>query len=294
MEDETPQVDNEKPQDPILVADIPDLHITQLSPFGPFDLNDYIASPNDEENISFFAELEGGAALIDGMICTTDGDISGIPAKGTSGTYKVNVYAENSTGNPLAASFTLVIHESLKAIQTDEFTLKKEKVWEALKEGLDIPEVGDITNRPITINDIRYIMEKITPLIIWNVFDVNAPSEKTILQIEGLNEHYNIYDCGSCLVGTPKELYSTERTTKDQYDMAKSLAREAHNRDWTVEFAGLEKPIRIAWTEIKLRDHITGKQTNIIDHTASEKDIGVYEKIVETIINKENPAQNQS
>src|ERR1700733_10007632 len=75
---------------PVLINPIPAQVINEQGAYGPFDLNAYI-HPADEAAArpNFRAELRNGDALPKGLICTTDGIVTGIPAKGTQGTYEV-------------------------------------------------------------------------------------------------------------------------------------------------------------------------------------------------------------
>jgi hypothetical protein len=70
---------------PQLLKAIPVQVINEQAAYGPFNLRDYFSS---DTPLQFRAELKDGAALPKGMICTTDGVLTGIPAKGTLGKYR--------------------------------------------------------------------------------------------------------------------------------------------------------------------------------------------------------------
>lgn len=272
----------EEPQAPILVIPIPDQIVNEGANFGPFNLNEYIESPDAVSGtMRFFAELSDGRALPQGLICTSDGWVSGIPANGTEGVYEIVVVAENASGIPLSVSFQLIIKERIKMGHISEFTQLKSKIWEALEQGLPTPEITELINHPITKDDINYLVERMAPFIIWDVFNLDPPHVKQLLNFENLNKHYNIYDCGSCLVGAPKELFSHERTMEDAYQMARVMAREVYKRGWTVEFSGIEKVKRVAWVELSHLSEEFGKKVTIISHTATQRDIQLYRDTVE-------------
>lgn len=267
----------EQPSSPILNQPIPAQIVNEGASFGPLNINEFIESPNAiSGKVRFFAELADGAALSRGLICSSDGIISGIPAKGTQGIYEIVIIAENDSGIPFSTQFTLTIKEGIKNI-TDEYTLLKGKVWDALRQGLPLPDMAELINHPVTPQDVKYLLERITPFIIWDVFNLDPPGTKHLLPLEGVNKHFNIYDCGSCLVGTPKELFSHERTLEDTYQIARIMAREVNRRGWTIELSGIEKVKRAAWIELQHVAELTGKRINIISYAPSEKDMHIYQ-----------------
>lgn len=273
---------SEQPQAPILIKEIPAQIVNEGGTFGPIDLSQFIESPNEMSGpVRFFAELSDGRALPDGLICTTDGWISGIPAKGTQGSYEVILVAENESGIPLNIQFELTIKERIKLNQASELTQMKAKVWEALEQGFPIPEIAELLSMPLKPEDIRYLVERFAVFTIWDVFNLDPPSEKHVLSIAGLNRHYEIYDCGSCLIGAPKDLFSHERTMQDSYQMARIMAQEAYKRGWTVEFSGIDQVMRAAWVELQHLSELHGKKINIISFNAQPRDIKLLETTAE-------------
>lgn len=263
---------------PALVKPIPAQIVNEGAAFGPFDLNEYIQSPDPESGkVYFFAELTGGAALPKGLICTGDGQISGIPATGTQGVYKILIVAENDSGVPLTAEFDFTIKERI-SIATDELgTNLKARVWEAVKESLPIPEIEELLSRPITAIEIYYLLQRFATLTIWDVYNLDPPGEKQILKIKGLNEHYEISDRGSCLVAAPKDLFSHKRTLEDGLQASRLLAQEVFNRGWVIEFAGFDKMVRAAWVELKLMGDKFGKHLEILHYLPTADDMRIYE-----------------
>ena len=272
---------------PSLAQPIPPQIINEGAAYGPFNLGDYIKSTDAESGkVYFFAELSDGAALPKGLICTGDGLISGIPAAGTSGVYTVRVVAENDSGVPCTAEFTFTIKERIAvAAQAQQAEAEgeefgpdfKAKVWEALKKNLPIPELADLLNRPITAIEIYYLLERFATLTIWDVYNLDAPSEKKIINIKGLSEHYVIYDRGSCLVAAPKDLFSHTRTLEDALQASRFLAREVYNRGWVIEFAGFDKMVRAAWVELQLQGDKYGKVLEILHYVPTTDDLRIYE-----------------
>lgn len=262
---------------PVLVQPIPPQIVNEGASFGPFNLNEFI-QPQDQDSgtVRFMAELATGAPLPKGLICTSDGIITGIPADGTVGTYDLLAVAENLSGIPLTAEFKLTIKERI-ALETKEFLGDlKSRVWEALGKDLPIPDIGDILNRPITAVELYYLLQRWATLTIWDVYNLDTPGIKNQLSIEGCSPHYEVYDRGSCLVAVPKDLFSHERTLEDALQTARALAREVYNRGWVIEFAGFDKMVRAAWVELKHLGDKHGKEIEILHYIPTTDDLRIY------------------
>ena len=81
---------------PVLVKPIPAQVINEQAAYGPFDLKQYIeVQEGGAAGLHFQAELSDGQSLPQGLICTSDGLITGIPAKGTEGHYEIIVTLKN-------------------------------------------------------------------------------------------------------------------------------------------------------------------------------------------------------
>lgn len=262
---------------PVLIQPIPRQIVNEGAAFGPFDLKDYIQTEDDETiPVRFVAELSDGEALPRGMICTNNGIVSGIPAVGTKGSYEIVILAENDISTPLTVSFNLTIKPRITIEPHDLFGDLKSRVWEALGKDLPIPEFGELLNRPVTAVEIYYLLQRFATLTIWDVYNLDMPSDKTLIKLEGASEHYNVYDRGSCLVGAPKDLYSHERTLEDALMTARAMAREVFNRGWVIEFAGFNKMVRGAWVELQLLSDKFGKEVEILHYIPSADDVKVY------------------
>jgi hypothetical protein len=265
-------------QAPILQEAIPDQIINEQAAYGPFDLKKYIPQPAaDSPPLQFEAGLVNDRPLPQGLICTSDGILTGIPAKGAQGVFKAIVTAKNEAGS-VEASFVLIIKESfLEETASEYFDKLKTQVWEAIHQKLPIPDFAELQDQPITAVDIYYLLERWGILIIWNAFDLEAPSEKRLLNLEGTSAHYNIFDCGSCLIAAPKDLYSHERTIKDGLITARVMAREVFNRNWaTIELVGLNKLTRSAWVEVQLLGDQHGRRLEVINYNPTGQDAKVY------------------
>src|SRR5689334_627174 len=108
------------PNPPILIKPIPSQVVNEGAAFGPFNLTDFIQSPDAESGVlRFQAELANGNALMTGLICTSNGIVSGIPAKGTEGEYQIKITAQNDAEASLQTEFNLSI-KSRAAFATDE------------------------------------------------------------------------------------------------------------------------------------------------------------------------------
>jgi hypothetical protein len=263
---------------PMLIKPISSLIVNEGASLQPLNLNDYIQSP-DGGLLRFSAALTNGASLPKGLIGTTDGIISGIPAGGTQGTYDILVTAENNIGIELTVAFSLVIKPNLAmagAEHEELFGTFKTKVWEALINNLPVPDVGDILNRPISVIELYYLLQRFAVLTIWDVYNLEMPSEKRILQLEGMSQHFTIYDRGSCIVGAPKDLFNYERTLEDALITARVMAREVYHRSWTIELSGFNKMVRGAWVELQHLGDKNGRHIDILRYDPTTDDMRIY------------------
>jgi len=267
-----------EPQTPQLIKPIPPQIVNEGANFGPIDLNLYIEGAN-----RFQATLADGSPLTKGIICTSDGILSGIPASGTQGVYNLLITIENEEGSVLTTNIDLTIKERYNFTErSDELTSRKNKIWQSLLGGLELPSLEELSQLPITKEDIQYLIERYASFTVWDVFNLEPPSVKQIIELPGQSPHFNIYDCGSCLVSAPKELYSEHRTIEDAVQTARVVAREAVNRDWTVELAGTERVARAAWMEILQLGELSGKKIHVVSYQPSERDVELLNMIVET------------
>jgi hypothetical protein len=263
---------------PALKTDIPAQIVNEGASFT-FRLSDFIQSPDEASGkVRFFAELSDGNALPEGLICTPEGLVSGIPADATQGAYHVVVMAENDSGIPLTASFDLTIKERIKIDDVNQhFTELKAKVWEALGEGMPLPDLSELLNRPLTHDDIYYLLKRFATLKIWDVYNLDPPSEPKLLTIPGVSKHYNVYDRGCYIIGVPKDLFTYERTMEDALLTAKAMAGEVFNRGWTIEFTGFGKMARACWVELQILGDKHEKPIEIIHYNPTPKDMRLYE-----------------
>jgi hypothetical protein len=259
--------------EPVLVQPIPDQVVNEMASFGPLDLKNFIQSPDSVSQFS--AELKSGESLPKGMILTSDGILTGIPGKDTQGLHEVIVTATNDSGS-LKTTFVMTIKPSLASNETAYVEKLKAQVWEAVNQSLPIPPIDQLLSLPITKLDIYYILELWGTLTIWDAFNLDPPHEKHLLTLEGVSQHYNVYDRGSSLIMCPKDLFSHERTIRDGIKTAKALAREVYKRDWTIEMAGLDKWTRAAWVELQRLGDVHGKRLEIINYQPSEEEIRAY------------------
>jgi len=262
---------------PVLLKPIPAQVVNEQAAFNPFDLKRFIQTPDGNMDILFRAELKSGHSLPQGLICTTDGILTGIPAKGTQGNHDIIVTAENKAGS-IKAEFTFRIKPSLLESSSASYANQlKSDVWQALDKQLAIPSLDELLAREFTPLDMYYMLERWGLLTIWDAFNLDPPDEKILLHLEGTSEHYNIYDRGSCLIACPKDLFSHERTLEDGLQTARVMAREAYKRGWTVELIGFEKLARSAWLEFQHLIDQYGKNIEIINYEPSERDNELYD-----------------
>lgn len=259
---------------PSIKQAIPAQVVNERAAYGPFDLKPFFNFPSLDE-VYFTAQLENGQPLPKGMICTGDGILTGIPAQKTQGHYNVVIIASNDEGeveSPL--SFTIKPSLATDLAQLGEPV--KSQIWEALHNNLPIPELIDTYNLPITPLDVYYLLERWGSITIWDVYNLEAPDAKMPLELEGMSEHFHVYDCGSCLIGTPKDLYSYERTLEDGLRTARAMAREVYQRQWTIELSGFDKYTRAAWIEIQLLGDKYAKKLEVINFNPTLEDMHLY------------------
>lgn len=259
---------------PILVKPIAAQVINEQAAYGPLDLKEYIQA-DGSGSLQFSAALEDGKALAKGLICTEDGLLTGIPAKDSQGTYEIIVEAKNAEGS-VKTSIILTIKPSLLKSDIEYLNELKNQVWEAVEKKLPIPELGDIYQRPMTVLDIYYLLERWAVLKIWDAFNLDLPGKLIPLALEGMSSHYHVFDRGSCLVAVPKDLFSHERTIEDGLKTARAMAREVYKRHWTIELVGFDKMMRAAWVEIQHLGDRYDKPLEIINYEATPDDLKLY------------------
>lgn len=268
---------SEQPSAPIIIKEIPSQIINEGASFGPLNLSEHIQSLNEiSGTVKFQAELTSGAPLPKGLICTTAGIISGIPASGTQGAHEVLITASNDSGASVTAQFLLTIKERIAIEPPESFAVFKNKVWDALKKNLPLPEMSEIFERPISAVELYYLLERFAVLTIWDVYNLEMPAEKKLLQLPGASKHFNLYDRGSCLVAAPKDLFSHERTVGDALESSRVLAREVYKRGWTIEMSGFNKMTRAAWVELQLLGDKHGKHLDILRYDPTADDLRIY------------------
>jgi hypothetical protein len=269
---------SDQQQAPVQIKTIPQLITHVGAVLGPVDLKLLIQSPT---KMRFSAAQVDGSAFPDGLICTGNGLISGIAGANTEGNYDIVITIQNDTEEPLVIQTRLIVKERLSA--EDPFFLNdlKSQIWQALGENLPIPEMNEFVNRPITPVEIYYLLQRYAVLTIWDVYNLEQPGDKIVLNLEGLNPHYHIYDRGSCLVAAPKDLFSHERTMADALDVSRTLAKEVYKRGWTIEFAGFNKMVRAAWVELQHLGDKHGKKLEILHYIVSPEDMRVYTQLTQ-------------
>lgn len=259
---------------PLLVKPIPAQIINERAAYRPLNLNDFIQSP-DKKKLSFSAEVADGQALPKGMICTSDGQFTGIPATGTEGSYQVKITA-TADAEAFKTEFSLTIKSAFTNDTAGSLDAIKSQIWDALEKNLPLPTLMEAYERPITSQDIYHLLERWGILIIWEAFNLKPAGEKIPLTLDGMSEHYHVYDRGSSLIMAPKDLFSHERTLEDGLKTARAMAREVYRRDWTIELAGFDKLTRVAWIEIQLLSDQHGKSLNILNYNPSTADVERY------------------
>lgn len=262
---------------PVILQPVPNQVVNEGAAYGPFDLQEYIKAP-DGSDVRFEAEVEGGGGLPQGMICTYDGILTGIPAKGTEGNYAITLTVSNDAGSVTATFYMLIKPVALRETSAKYADELKQQVWEAIENNQPIPDLSEILGRDITPSEIYYLLERWATLTIYDAYNLEAPGEKHEIHLEGSSPHYVTYDRGCCLVAAPKDLYSHERTLADAIVTAQAIAREAVKRNWVVELVGFGKLTRAAWVEIQHLSEATNQKIDVLNFSPTDNDIKLYQE----------------
>ena len=244
----------------------------------------------------YTVETEGGLLPFD-LDYTITGTIYGKcrPPALERSPYRVMVTVSNGTGESLTTDFELEVLPALRpedewspdttiadefeqSIQMDEeeerallealqedsekqdpFTEEKRAIWEAIIQGQSIPELKELMDRPISHQEIYYLLSRISYFVIWDANNSAPAGELRALALKGASEMFHVYDRGSCIVATPKQLFDHNRTLRQGVDTAQAMAKEVFQRGWRVEFGGFDKMVRAAWVEFELLSQKFGK-----------------------------------
>lgn len=263
-------------QPPVLKNPIPPQVTHEGAAFGPFDFAAYFQTPSESGKLRFSAELADGRPLPQGLMCTQDGLLNGIPASGTEGRYAIQLTVRNDSAQAFIAEFEFTIKPRLKMDDAQSLNNLKSRVWEALGKNLPLPEMSDVLSRPISAIEIYYLLQRWATLTIWDGYNFDMTSGRVELKIAGQSKHYKIYDKGNCLIAAPVDLFSYERTLDDALQTARALAREVFNRGWAVEFAGFDKMVRAAWVELQLLGDTHDRKVEILHYVPSQDDLKMY------------------
>ncbi|EKD74334.1 MAG: hypothetical protein ACD_45C00004G0024 [uncultured bacterium] len=259
-----------------LKTPIPSQVVNEGAKFGPLHLTEFIQTAESGGRAYFRAELQDGRALPQGLICTSEGIIDGIAGVNTQGTYKIIVTVVNDDADELQTEFDFTIKSRIAVEDSQIFKKLKAEVWEALGKNLPLPEMKDMLDRPITAVEIYYLLQRFATFTIWDVYNLDSPTERQLLTLSGASPHYHVYDRGCCLIGSPKDLFSHERTLEDALQTARAIAREVYQRGWVVELAGFDKMVRAAWVEIQHLGEKHSKPLEILHYTPSSEDVKIY------------------
>lgn len=262
---------------PVLVKPIAPQVVNERAAYGPLNLKEFIQAANPDLSVNFQAELRGGAALPKGIICTSDGILTGIPGEGTLGNYEILLTAKDEEGE-FQTTFPFTIKPTLQNKGADYLDQIKTQVWIAVDQRLPIPDLGELYDRPISALEIYHLLERWGILKIWDAYNLDPPGPMKELNLSGASPHYHVYDRGSHIIAVPKDLFSHERTLEDGLITAQAMAREVFERQWTIELAGFDKFTRACWVELQHlgdRDKL-GRHVDVINYDPSPDDVKLY------------------
>ncbi len=108
----------------------------------------------------------------------------------------------------------------LKALEEEEnakaraFSDQKQEIWAAILQGQSIPELQSLLDRPITHQEVYYLLSRIAHFVIWNAQNPDPAGPLHALLLKNASEHFHVYDRGSCIVATPKHLFDHNNKNK--------------------------------------------------------------------------------
>lgn len=176
--------------------------------------------------------------------------IEGTPSIGSAqkNHYEFTVQVSDGTES-LSLPIRLLIYKTLSA---DEIESLRHQTWQNLSEQAPLTdELLAIIERPISKNDIFYLLERYASFTVWNADDLRLADKGKPITIPGASQHFLIFDFEVCIVATPKDLYSFKRTLSDATQTARAMIKEAYKRKWHVEFGGYDRMANAAWYEAR-------------------------------------------
>lgn len=223
-----------------VLHEIPLIRVTAGTPMLPHDLSKLF-----DDRVKLTAQ----SALPAGLELTPEGILRGMPpAESVALTpYRISMVASNESGARFEFLLELLV---LPALGIEEIRTRKAKIWEQLAKFGEIRQIPtDILTRPVSPEEIAYLLQRYAYFVVWNAEDLRLADQGKIVALPDLNEHYVAYDFDVCLLISPKELFSSYRVISHGDQAARVIIQEAHRRQWQVEFGGHARMARIAWFE---------------------------------------------
>ena len=271
---------------------------------------------NPAFGLLYTVELENDTGLPADLDYTITGIVYGQcrPPALEASPYKITVTVSNGSETPLTTDFELEVLPALSAedewaidntladefeeeTQLDEdeeralfkslqeqaekeerFSEEKQTIWEAIIQGQTIPELSALINRPITHQEVYYLLSRIAYFVIWDANNSAPAGALHALALKGASEHFNVFDRGACIVATPKQLFDHNRTLQHAVHTAQAMAREVFQRGWRVEFGGFDKMVRAAWIEFELLSEKFDKPVSYSYFQPSPHDVDILKQ----------------
>lgn len=243
----------------------------ELHEMAPIDLKTFVVNPTNH-SLRITSESVMGGDLPAGLVCSPEGVLSGIPARGTASEIPndILVFVECEGALPLTFDIYLTIYpaENLSVIlpeneatamfKADAERMKEEygidlgqleNFWGLFSDDLSHPDLKEFLTRKIKPADIYYLLGRFATLTIWNADDVSPADEGQMIQLKEASPHFFVYDFKVALIATPKDLYEASRTLEDALQTARAMVLEVQRRKWNVQLAGYDKMVTAAWVE---------------------------------------------
>jgi len=131
---------------------------------------------------------------------------------------------------------------------------------------------------PIRAVDIFNLLRRFATLTIWDAF--NVTDEPAPVKPIWQNEHYIVYDRGSCLVVAPKKLFSHDRNLTHAFEAVVVAMQEAQKRGWVTELSGFPALIEFAAVEARKLN------TKVLRYTPREELLQIIQQVNALVENR--------
>lgn len=292
--------------------EIPKQHYAENADITPLDLKQFMQPSEAGETLSFKAVMEDGRTLEEalGLSCSADGIVSGtvLPNIADEGSQQVLVVASSDRGMPVISQVDIHVHAGAEAkVAADDIVpeksdnqenvfandlldiddiipethvnateVSKQDHWQAISDDIKIPSAQEIAARPVSRADLYYLLGRYATLTLWNADVLEPASQLKLITLEGVSDSFHVFDRGSSLAASPKDLFAYDRSPLHAIKTAQAMMREVLRRGWTVEAAGYDKMLKAAWVEGQRVELVTKKETKFLHYQPTQRTIDYF------------------